>query len=102
VAREGPPLSDPAHGTRLRKAILPVALSLLLPGLGQVYNRDWHKAALFGIGGLLTGFGPLQPIDTGAVAGDPLSAMQSTLVATFPFLLLAAWSAVDAYRHARA
>lgn len=88
----------PYHSRSTRHRAVAVALSLLFPGLGQLYNRDWRKGGLFVLGGLLTGFGPLQPIDTSAVMGDPIAGLRATLLAALPFLALVVWSAIDAYR----
>ena len=73
----------------------------LFPGLGQLYNGERRKAALFAIGGVLTGFGPLSPLDVQIDFGDPIRGLQLMMLASLPFMLLALWSVVDAVRVAR-
>lgn len=83
-----------------RSPVLAAFLSGIFPGLGQLYNGERGKAALFAIGAALTGFGPLSPLDADIDLGDPAAALRGLLLASLPFLALAFWSVVDAYRRA--
>jgi hypothetical protein len=88
-------------GTVRRRPLLAAFLSGLFPGLGQLYNRERRKAALFAIAGVLTGFGPWSPADVDIDLGDPAAALRSLLLASLPFLAVALWSVIDAYRVAK-
>jgi hypothetical protein len=85
----------------MTRAVLAAFLSGLFPGLGQLYNRQRLKAVLFLIGAVITGFGPLSPLDVDISPDDPVSGLRNVLLASAPFLILALWSVVDAYRVAR-
>jgi hypothetical protein len=116
-------------GTRTRAATAAL-LSSMLPGLGQLYNRDWLKAGLMGATAVALAFvvkGVLARVLDIAVSavpgsgiaaaghGDPslriLSAMalpsvqadirQVLLPSVLGLCALAAWSMIDAYRRAR-
>jgi hypothetical protein len=87
--------------SRRRSAFVAVFLSGIFPGLGQLYNGEHGKAALFVLGALLTGFGPLSPLDVDIDPGNPGAGLLGVLLAGVPFLIVAAWSLVDAYRAAR-
>ncbi len=84
-----------------RRALVAVVLSGLFPGLGQLYNRERLKAALFLIGGVLTGFGPFSALDVDISPDDLGAGLLAILRASLPFLVLALWSVIDAYRVAR-
>ena len=84
-----------------RSPILAVFLSGIFPGLGQWYNGDKMKAALFAIGGVLTGFGPLSPLNVNLAPTDLSTDLRKISLAFLPFSILALWSVVDAYRVAR-
>jgi hypothetical protein len=84
-----------------KSALLAAFFSGLFPGLGQLYNGDRRKAALFAIGGVLTGFGPFSPLDVQIDLGDPVRGLRLMMLASLPFLILALWSVVDAVRVAR-
>ena len=84
-----------------RRPVLAVFLSGLFPGLGQLYNRQPLKALAFLVGAVLTGFGPLSPLDVDISPDDPAAGLRQVLLASAPFLILALWSVVDAYRVAR-
>jgi hypothetical protein len=86
---------------RRRKPLLAVFLSGIFPGLGQLYNRDRLKALLFLAGGALTAFGPLNPLDVDIDMSDPAAGLRNVLLASLPFLAIATWSVIDAYRSAR-
>lgn len=75
-------------------------LSGLFPGLGQLYNRDLLRALLFFGGGILLGFMPIGPLTVPIDPADPIPGLQRVLLESLPFLLLALWSVVDAYRRA--
>lgn len=84
-----------------RRPLLAVMLSGLFPGLGQLYNHERLKAALFLIGGVLTGFGPFSALDVDISPDDLAGGLLAILRASLPFLVLAMWSVIDAYRVAR-
>jgi len=86
---------------RQRRPLLAAFLSGIFPGLGQLYNGERLKALLFVVGGLVTGFGPLNPLNVEIDADDPAAGLRTLLLAGLPFLLLALWSVVDAYRAAK-
>jgi hypothetical protein len=81
--------------------MIAVILSGLFPGLGQLYNRETLKAVLFAIGGAVTAFGPFSPADIDIDPNDLMGGLQTVLVASLPFLAVALWSVVDAYRVAK-
>ena len=80
--------------------MLAVTLSGIFPGLGQLYNGDRRKAALFFVAGLLTAFGPFNPLEIDIDPGDPMAGLSNVMLASLPFFLVAGWSVVDAYRAA--
>jgi hypothetical protein len=86
---------------RRRRPLLAAFLSGLFPGLGQLYNGQRLKAALFAAGGIVTGFWPLSPLDIDIDLNDPAAGMRKVLAAALPFLVIALWSVVDAYRSVR-
>ena len=84
-----------------RSPTIAVLLSGIFPGLGQLYNRELRKAALFAVGAILTAFGPLSPLDVDIDLGDPAAGLRTVMLASIPFLVIAVWSAIDAYRVAK-
>jgi hypothetical protein len=84
-----------------RRPVVAVVLSGIFPGLGQLYNRERLKALLFGVGGVVTAFGPFSPVDVEIDLRDPATGLRTALLASLPFLAIALWSVVDAYRAAR-
>jgi hypothetical protein len=110
------------RGTRARAGTAAL-LSSILPGLGQLYNRDWLKAASMGGGTLALGLVikgvlgrilPGTPVTVGG-QGDPMLQLVATMAVPevqseirgvlLPALLalcaLVTWSMIDAYRRAR-
>ncbi len=81
--------------------MIAVILSGLFPGLGQLYNRERVKAVVFLIAGVLAGLGPLSPMNIDIDLTDPAPGLRKVLLASLPFLLIALWAVVDAYRGAR-
>jgi hypothetical protein len=81
-----------------RSPLVAAFLSGIFPGLGQLYNRERGKAALFAIAAVLTGFGPWSPLDVDIDPADPAAGLRGVLLASIPFLAVALWSVVDAYR----
>lgn len=75
-------------------------LSGIFPGLGQLYNRDLLRAVLFFGAGAALAFGPIGPLTVPIDPADPMPGLQRVLLETMPFLVLALWSVVDAYRRA--
>ena len=84
-----------------RSPFVAVVLSGLFPGLGQLYNRQRLKALLFLVGAALTGFGPVSPLNVDIDLDDPVAGLRKALLWSVPFLAIALWSVVDAYRTAR-
>jgi hypothetical protein len=84
-----------------RSPLLAMVLSGLFPGLGQVYNHEPGKALLFAVGAVLTGFGPLSPLDVDIDLGNPAAGLRMVLLTSVPFFVIALWSVVDAYRTAK-
>ncbi len=86
----------------------PVLLSLCLPGLGQLYNRDWMKAALFLAPTVLlivhlnSVAAALQTLDVEAIMDGrqtlPLGSVAIDMVLLMGLLI---WSGVDALYSAR-
>jgi hypothetical protein len=93
--------NEPSASPRRRSPLVAVVLSGLFPGLGQLYNREPLKALLFGIGGVVTAVGPLSPLDVNIDLDNPVAGMRMVLLASLPFLIVALWSVIDAYRTAR-
>ncbi len=86
---------------RRRSPLLAAFLSGIFPGLGQLYNRERLKTLLFLAGGALTAFGPFDPLDVDIDMNDPAAGLRKVLLASLPFLAIATWSVIDAYRTAR-
>jgi hypothetical protein len=91
----------PGAPARRRSPLLAAVLSGFFPGLGQLYNRERLKALLFLVGGVLTAVGPLSPLDVNIDLDNPAAGMRNVLLASLPFLIIALWSVIDAYRTAR-
>jgi hypothetical protein len=89
-----------ASSTR-RSPFIATLLSGIFPGFGQLYNRERRKALLFFVGAALSAFGPFSPVDVDIDLNDPATGMRKVLLASLPFLVIAAWSVIDAYRVAR-
>lgn len=83
-----------------RRPLFAALLSGLFPGLGQLYNQDLVRAALFLGGGVFLLYGPIQPLSVPIDLGDPGPGLAKVLLESVPFLVLTAWSVVDAYRRA--
>ena len=84
---------------RRRSPLLAAVLSGLFPGLGQLYNRERLKALLFLIGGVVTAV-PFSLLDVDIDLDNPAAGMRKLLLASLPFLVVALWSVIDAYRTA--
>lgn len=94
--------SETAGPSRKRRSpLLAMALSGLFPGLGQLYNGETRKAVLFLVGGGLTAFGPVSPLDVDIDPSAPLPGLRMVMLVSLAFLALSLWSVVDAYRVAR-
>lgn len=85
---------------RGRSRVLAMTLSGLFPGLGQLYNREPWRALAFFAAGVLTGFGPWNPLDIDIDIDDPVRGLRNVLLASLPFMAVALWSVIDAYRRA--
>lgn len=94
-------LANSSKPPKPRSALLAVTLSGLFPGLGQLYNGERRKAFLFGVFGLLTAFGPFSPLEIDIDPQDPMAGLINVLLGSLPFMILATWCVVDAYRGAR-
>jgi hypothetical protein len=84
-----------------RSPTIAVVLSGAFPGLGQLYNHEKMKALLFAAGAAVTGFGPFSPMDVDIDPGDPMVGMRKVLLTSLPFMAIALWSVIDAYRTAK-
>ena len=84
-----------------RRPLLAAFLSGIFPGFGQLYNRERLKALLFFACGAVSAFGPFNPLDVDIDLDDPAAGLRKVLLASLPFLLVAIWSVIDAYRTAR-
>jgi len=84
------------------RPLLAAFLSGLFPGIGQLYNRQFPKGALFVIAGIVAGFGPFSPAAAHLNFDDPTVALEKTLVTALPFFALNLWAVIDAYRAAKA
>jgi hypothetical protein len=93
--------NEPGAPAPRRSPFLAVVLSGLFPGLGQLYNRERLKALLFLIGAVVTAVGPLSPLDVNIDPDNLAAGMRNVLLASLPFLIIALWSVIDAYRTAR-
>jgi hypothetical protein len=92
--------NEPSASAQRRSPLLAAVLSGLFPGLGQLYNRERLKALLFAIGGVVTAV-PLSLVDVDIDLDNPAAVMRMVLLASLPFLIVALWSVIDAYRTAR-
>ena len=89
-----------------RSPLVAGVLSGLMPGLGQLYCREWMKGVGFLIGALVADvalgasegfFHLLQQL----LAGSPPQDAGSILLRSLPLLAIAAWSVMDAVRSAQ-
>ena len=90
---------------RSRSPALAGLLSAIIPGLGQVYNRQWGKGVGFLAGalGLMVGLSKLadQAQLERAAADAPIGSFGPILIVLLLLLTLLIWSIVDAARTAR-
>jgi hypothetical protein len=86
---------------RDKSRTLALFLSGLFPGLGQLYNGDFWRALAFAAAGAFTGLGPWNPLQIDIELDDPATGLRNVLLASIPFLVVAVWSAVDAWRRAK-
>jgi hypothetical protein len=90
---------------RARSPALAGLLSAIVPGLGQLYNRQWGKGVGFlaGVLSLMVGLSNLadQAQLDRAAAGAPLENTGLILTVLLLLLALVVWSIVDAARTAR-
>jgi hypothetical protein len=87
---------------RGRSRVLAMTLSGIFPGLGQLYNREPWRALAFFAAAVVTGFGPWNPLAIDIDIDDPVAGLRNVLLASIPFLAIALWSVIDAYRRAGA
>ena len=90
---------------RARSPALAGLLSAIIPGLGQVYNRQWWKGIAF-LAGVLSLMVVLSNLADQAqlerlAADAPLGSFGSLLTVLLLLLALLIWSIVDATRTAR-
>ncbi len=95
------PAAEPSAPPPRRSPTLAVILSGLFPGLGQLYNRERLKALLFFVGAVLTGIWPLSPLSMDIDMDDPIAGLRAVMLWSVPFLAIALWSVIDAYRTAK-
>jgi hypothetical protein len=93
------PVALPPQRKR-RSRILAMTLSGIFPGLGQLYNREPWRALAFFVAGAFTGCGPWNPLSIDIDITDPVRGLRNVMLASIPFLAIALWSVVDAYRRA--
>ncbi|MFI5399180.1 MAG: hypothetical protein ACHQ9S_26920 [Candidatus Binatia bacterium] len=86
--------------TTRRSPVVAAILSGLFPGLGQLYNRQRVKALLFLGGGVLSAL-PSSLVDVDIDLDNPAAGIWKVLLVAMPFLLIALWSVIDAYRVAQ-
>ena len=90
---------------RMRRATnrgVAVILSAILPGLGQFYNREFWKGAVFLVAGLALGWASaalVPPLDE-LLAGKPPPGLGRLMIILVLLLVCYGWSIVDAYRGA--
>ena len=96
-----PTTASTTPAPRPRSPMLAVFLSGLFPGLGQLYNRERLKGLLFIAGSIMLGFGPLSPLSVDIDPSDLAGGLRKVLIGSLPFLGVALWSVLDAYRSAR-
>jgi hypothetical protein len=90
--------NDQTPGSMRRRPLIAAILSGLFPGLGQWYNRERLKALAFLVAAVVTSVGPLSPLDVDIDVDNPAAGLRHVLLAGLPFLAIAVWSVVDAYR----
>jgi hypothetical protein len=88
-----------------RSPALAGLLSAIIPGLGQVYNRQWGKGIAFlaGVVALMLGLSRLadEAQLERAAAGGPLENTGAILTVLVLLIVLVVWSIADAARTAR-
>jgi hypothetical protein len=84
------------------RPLLAAVLSGLFPGIGQLYNRQFRKGALFVTAGIVAGFGPFSPAAAHLDLDNPTVALEKTLITSIPFIVINLWAVIDAYRVAKA
>ena len=62
------------------RPLLAAILSGLFPGIGQLYNRQFRKGALFVTAGIVAGFGPFSPAAAHLDLDNPTVALEKTLI----------------------
>jgi hypothetical protein len=95
-----PAPARPPRAGRSKSRLLAITLSGLFPGLGQLYNGDPWRGLAFAVAGALTAFGPLNPLEVEIDIDDPVQGLRNVLLSSLPFLAVALWSAIDAWRRA--
>ncbi len=93
-----PPQAAPRR--RPRSRLIAVTLSGLFPGLGQLYNGEVWRGLAFAVAGAFTAFGPWNPLEVEIDLDDPAAGLRNVLLSSLPFLAVAMWSAIDAWRRA--
>ncbi len=93
--------------TSSRNPVVAAILSALMPGLGQFYNGQWGKGALFFFGALVAGgglasSGVLSQLEQSLGSGEVPSDLTQALLLVLLLMVLALWSVIDAVRIARA
>lgn len=81
-------------------------LSAVLPGLGQLYNRQWVKGVgflvgLLVLGGALVSSADLEKLQQSAAMGVQPENIGHLFLLSLLILVLAVWSIVDAARTAK-
>ena len=84
-----------------RRPIVAVLLAGVFPGLGQLYNGQRLKAAVFFALGVVTMLAPVGSLDVDMDMASLAQGIEKFELAALPFLCVALWSVIDAYRVAR-
>jgi hypothetical protein len=98
-ARRGRPVAMNDPGLRRRK-LLAFFLSGIFPGLGQLYNRELLKGALFLVAGVVLSWLIERAVPTDLLTASPIESR--LLVPLFLLLAIWIWSSIDAWRARRA
>ena len=86
---------------RSRRPLVAVVLAGVFPGLGQLYNGQRLKAALFFVLGVVTMLAATRSLDVDLDMATFADGIEKFELAALPFVGVALWSIIDAYRVAR-
>ncbi len=86
----------------VRKKTTALVLSGIFPGLGQLYNRELIKAALFAAPSVGLSWRVTQAVSVDPLAPIERGASPTVILAMLTLLAIWCWSVIDAWRGARA